>query len=310
MRSFLAALVLATAPLATAAPRLTPSHMVDVWYAWPKPTAKVAVTMEVTIDPGLASSYYWSHFFVLEGTRDGEGTERQAYMGLQTSGGAERAVIFSAWNAIEAGRGCETFGGEGVGYKCHRAYAWKAGHAYRFEATAIGNDWWRGTVTDATTGAATVIGLLRMPAGAGRAVTSVLFDEYYREVESCTAMAPASITFTGLSGADGMTPQHTGTITPGPCGALSKVAVQEDRVVATTGATQADLVDARVLDPVPRAGVAREPRPARVHGDDADPGARSARDAGGTRCARSGRDRYRQDGGVWPRAARADHAAR
>ena len=228
MRSLL--LVLAMASAASAAPPLVPSHMVDVWYAWPEPTATVAVTMTVTADPGVASSYYWSHFFQLEGSRDGEENERQAYMGLQTSGGGARAVIFSAWNAIEAGAGCETFGGEGIGYKCHRAYPWVAGHAYRFEARAIGHDWWRGTVTDTSTGVATVIGQIRMPRGAGRAVTSVLFDEHYREVASCAAMAPARITFSELTGAGGMTPRHTSTLTPGPCGAIAKVDVTADRV--------------------------------------------------------------------------------
>ena len=233
MRSLLALAVLATP--AIAAPRVTPSHVVDVWYAWPKPTATVAVTMKVTVDPGIASSYYWSHFFQLEGNRAGTGNERQLYMGLQTTGGGKRAVIFSAWNAVEAGPGCEAFGGEGAGYKCFRAYDWTAGHGYRFEARAIGNDWWRGTVTNTTTGVATVIGQLRMPVGAGRAITSVLFDEIYREVASCAAITPASVTFSELTGADGMKPRYGSTVTPAPCGSLATVDVTDERVIVTTG---------------------------------------------------------------------------
>ena len=169
-------------------------------------------------------------------------------------------MIFSAWNAVEAGAGFETFGGEGVGYKCHLEYAWTAGHAYRFEARAVGNVWWRGTVTDATTGIATVIGQIRMPPDAGRAVTSVLFDEHYREVASCAALAPPSITFSELTGSGGMKPRHTSTLTPGPCGSLAHVDVTDERVVATTGTIAAtpQRCLARVARPAPRARRSRE----------------------------------------------------
>lgn len=221
-------------PIVSAAP-VTPYHVIDVWYEWPRPTASLGVTMTVTHDPGLASAYYWSHFFKLEGARDGDANERQGYMGLQTSGGGPRAVIFSIWNALGASTGCETFGGEGVGFKCRIDYDWKVGHAYRFQAKAIGGDWWRGSVTDETTGVTTWIGDIQSPPGSGLAKSSVLFDEIYGPVDGCDAIPPARITFANLHGDGGMRPTHTGTTTPAPCAASGKVEMTGDTVIATTG---------------------------------------------------------------------------
>lgn len=135
---------------------------------------------------------------------------------------------------MAASPSCVTFGGEAVGYKCRLDYDWQVGHAYRFDARSLGNDWWRGTVTDDTTGAVTTIGDIQVPAGSGLARSSVLFDEVYRGGASCDALAPATITFANLTG-DGTRPTWTGTTTPAPCARAAVLEATGDVTTISTG---------------------------------------------------------------------------
>jgi hypothetical protein len=112
-------------------------------------------------------------------------------------------AIFSIWNAIGAeGDHCGTFGNEGVGLHCQIDYPWIAGVPYQLRVWQISSsalgDWWEGSVTNELTGEETILGKLESPAQSGKIVTSVLFDEYYQAVSSCSALPDATVEFMNL----------------------------------------------------------------------------------------------------------------
>ncbi|GAX77224.1 hypothetical protein CEUSTIGMA_g4670.t1 [Chlamydomonas eustigma] len=129
----------------------TPSHGWDVYYDWTVPYSNVpssspwnlSCSLEVTLDPGASSSYYWSLYTFFSANVPVSGVslpnDAGAYMGLQTNGN-HKSIIFSVWNGVEgtpntspAGKAlnhatgtmtsyCDSFGGEGTGYHCFYIY--------------------------------------------------------------------------------------------------------------------------------------------------------------------------------------------
>jgi hypothetical protein len=149
--------------------------------------------MEITVDPGDQSSYYWSHYFTFEG---GDG----GYMGLQTKGWmwdhvVPRMAIFSIWNSLEAEPGPDAvageFGGEGEGLSCRLAYDWKPGNVYicDIHQDEIASDgvWWAASIHDASTGEEAVLGRIRTPSSwLALEPRSCFFTEHFRSVPSCS----------------------------------------------------------------------------------------------------------------------------
>ncbi len=97
-----------------------------------------------------AEASYWTINWSWTGEQGTSG-----YMGLQQGGGAQQ-VRFSLWNATDAkGSGCQTFGGEGVGYTCTVPVTIDPAKFYRLRLwrtdASEGGQWWGGWLIEADT---------------------------------------------------------------------------------------------------------------------------------------------------------------
>ncbi len=207
----------------SAAP-VTPYHLMDIWYQWQAPMSDVSFTLTIESDPGIGSAYYWSHYFVFSNSpeKDDDDALRAGYMGLQTDLD-EKRVIFSVWNALEAdGKGCQTFDGEGIGYKCLFKYNFVEKVPYKFTVRSLESDvtgdWWEGIVKNMKTGRETIIGRIKSPPKSGEIKESVFFDEHYEEISSCAALRYAKVRFADLRGNSGQgIPSFLRYVEPSPC---------------------------------------------------------------------------------------------
>ena len=141
--------------------------------------------------PGKAPFSYWAMNWTWAFSTSG------GYMGLQTNGSrfdgtSGDTAIFSLWDANGArGGSCGTFGGEGSGYSCRRAFTIRSDRFYRLRVWRQERDtwgrWWAAYVLDTKTGVEYPLGGIRVP-GDGRVdfirgVTN--FSEYYGGAVSC-----------------------------------------------------------------------------------------------------------------------------
>jgi len=206
-RSIMGCALVLLFPILAGAEPFIPFHLADVLYRWSEPVSAVGSTFVVMKHPGSGSRYYWSHFFSFSNSGPfGSDNERFAYMGLQTgefANGSENQAIFSVWNGVEAsGANCARFSGEGVGYRCTIPMMIAPGKRYEFEARLLGEgglgDLWQARVRSAPEGEWQIIGSIRSPANSGPIVSSVIFHEYYGQVESCSDIPSAQVAYSAI----------------------------------------------------------------------------------------------------------------
>ena len=185
---------------------LTPGGLAYNWYNWPYSSQgfnEFEVDLTIDIDPGAQSAYYWAHQFPF---KDGDG----GYMGLQINGYISglgpvgKMAIFSIWDALDAEAGpgahCEEFGGEGEGWSCRKQFNWVEGHTYGLRVKFEGldeqqNKWWGAYIIDKTISEETFLGKIKVPYNWKGLDNSVVWVEYYGEVNGCRAIPHAKVRF-------------------------------------------------------------------------------------------------------------------
>jgi len=141
------------------------------------------------------------------------------YMGTQAwrdkSGKMTYRALFSCWDADsttktgwlnEPDGHCERFGGEGVGSHCSIPYTLKQDNEYAVEVSFHGNNktgaFWKGTITDKSSGVVTNIGTLYYPNYKGligygnMQINAADFLEYF-EADGCANQAIAGVGLIG-----------------------------------------------------------------------------------------------------------------
>lgn len=154
--------------------------------------------------PGEVDPWYfysWQFGFV-----NGDG----GYIGIQKDPGlppASKKAIFSIWGANAAncspveGAICQPFSGEGEGYQTLIPYNWVAGHRFRVRVREVRSDsgghWWKGDITDLTTGVTKMIGEIRVPLSYQRLrAWSVNWVEWYGpEADTCGQLPESTVYF-------------------------------------------------------------------------------------------------------------------
>ena len=136
-----------------------------------------------------APSTYWAMQW------DWAGLNYGGYLGLQTNGNrmdgsTGDTALFSLWNATAAsGPNCGVFGGEGNGYSCRLAYPITTGTYYRYRiwrgASDAGGQWWGAWIENASTGAETYLGSMRVAGGDTLATGVLNFVEYFGTAVTC-----------------------------------------------------------------------------------------------------------------------------
>lgn len=163
--------------------------------------SQMTSTITIDVDPGI-TSYFWAQQFWLATAVDHGG-----YFGVQGNGvtngqAVGKMLIFSIWNASGAtadpGAVAQQFGGEGVGWSIHRAYAWQAGVGYAFTLAKEGATGWRVSV-HTSTGEEIGLGRIEVAEDALLSTGFANFTEYYTNLPSCDALPFAQATFSGLT---------------------------------------------------------------------------------------------------------------
>ncbi len=140
-----------------------------------QPLIGVQAEMKITDAPDpspTAGVIFWSHQFNLQ--------NHGGYIGLQIVGD-KRKAIFSMWEALSSDTG-NTFGGEGVGFQKIIDYDWRPNMTYQVNVTRTKTDstgaYWRGSVTDLTTGAETYLATHKVPLTHGTIRNASVWTEY------------------------------------------------------------------------------------------------------------------------------------
>lgn len=226
----LLALLLLLLPSASA----VPFHGWDVYYGWTLPegpdaslASKAAMasspwsvnnTFQITLDPGVGSYYYWSHYIFFSTGSNNKGATG-AYWGLQTNG-AYKSLIFSVWGGtsgvsdtsaagkkINAFTGrttsfCKPFEEDGDGHHCLYTYDWKQGVKYIFRTSVVSRnatgDVLKCSMYDPVTQKWVPVGTIGIPTYIGYPATSVYFYEDYGS-RNCKKIPKAAATFSKLS---------------------------------------------------------------------------------------------------------------
>jgi hypothetical protein len=184
--------------------------------------AELVFPFTIEDEPVAGSSWFWAQQFFFEGTTEG------GYIGVQANGilGGRivgKMLIGSIWNATEATAGptgsCEPFGGEGIGYSCRLAFAWRENVTYRMIVRESQEDWWSIVVLDPATNTETLLGDIHVPPEYGRIRPPTAgFAEYYGEVDACQTL-PHAVALLHAPIADGAAPTSVDAGTYGTCAA-------------------------------------------------------------------------------------------
>ncbi|HUB88449.1 MAG TPA: hypothetical protein VMA74_01825 [Dyella sp.] len=159
------------------------------------------------------------------------------YFGLQPNGALPNGQIgqmalfsFFGNGTSSSYSSCVTGADGGAGTSCHIPYAWVIGRNYTFSAQQTATnplaqtETWTGTVTDGTTGATTVIGVVTVPSSWGLiAPGNVAWAEWYNGNISCASRTYISVLYNAPIGYyQGRPYQETVTGTnPGTCATYS-----------------------------------------------------------------------------------------
>lgn len=181
-------------------------------------------SIRVTHEPGASgNTYYASQFFWTVNVNEG------GYTGIQQNSSTTKTVLFSIFGQTydskvdkpgsASGAVCQGFGGEGTGTQClfttkgTKAPAWKEGGMYTFHVKYAGkttisagtadageNYLWQASITDADTGATTIIGTIHSPAGNGilQAVVPQFVENFTQgsqQYSSCSQVPPTTAVF-------------------------------------------------------------------------------------------------------------------
>ncbi|MCK8676972.1 RICIN domain-containing protein [Streptomyces lichenis] len=180
----------------------------NVSIGWSIPNAPSSgfgnITFPMTVNPATAHNHgiYFAQQFSFQGGRGG-------YTGLQprpNKDGKERLRgVFSLFGdgASPQHPNCSGGADGGSGVSCGVEFDAVYGHKYNLKVERVGTDLWKGTATDTVTGAATVIGQYKVPAGSGGLKGSQGgFVEYYLGIGSCSTMPRSDAVFGGPTSTD------------------------------------------------------------------------------------------------------------
>ena len=203
------------------------SSMHLLWSEATPATTEVSTVLEVTQEPTVDSLYFWALQvdFAQGATKVGS-----AHLGLQ-------------WDPSRSGRTAVNFGGYGLADGEKRSelsgtsmlsssngdantldYDWQPGRRYRLRIVADGAGWWRGEITDLTTGAVTVV--RRLHAGGTALVKPMVWSEVFARCDAPSTEvrwseltpAPKSLLVTYQTYEDGGCTNTTAAATPGGFG--------------------------------------------------------------------------------------------
>ncbi|MEO8797934.1 MAG: DUF3472 domain-containing protein [Polyangiaceae bacterium] len=201
---------------------VTPGGMADTHaYFAGGPFTDLSFPFTVTTQPVANATYFWAQQFFFTNTTQG------GYLGMQTHGNAggtiiDKMFIFSIFDGTAAtplpgGATCEPFGGEGVGYSCRLAFAWRENVTYTFTLKQAAASKWSVTVHDPTSGSELGIGTITAPATWGTLqAASAGFTEYFTEVNACAA-TPLAKAYFHSPRAGGTPPTSVSASTYGTC---------------------------------------------------------------------------------------------
>ncbi|MBK8714477.1 MAG: DUF3472 domain-containing protein [Deltaproteobacteria bacterium] len=204
---------------------LTPGGMADTHaYFAGGPFAELVYPFTITDEPVDGSSWFWAQQFFFDGTDQGgyTGVQANGILGGQVVG---KMLIGSIWDATAAVPGpqasCEPFGGEGVGYSCRLAYAWRENVTYRMIVREEQPQQWSIAVHDPTIPGEILLGTITTPAAWGRIHGPTAgFAEYYGETDSCDT-TPYAVALLHAPLADGTPPTGVDAGTYGTCMAVA-----------------------------------------------------------------------------------------
>jgi len=182
--------------LTAASNGFVPGHEVDIQFgpggAGPdRDHASWTVAVQRLDDSKAA--YYWAVMLYFQHAPKDAG----AYAGLQPNGnriggGTGPLALFNVFgpNTARVSGECESGADGGEGQSCRMPYAWTVGRTYRFDVALVSRDardeTWGGTVTDTLAHTRTPIAQWKVPVSWGMLnTTSVVFAEYYDDVDSC-----------------------------------------------------------------------------------------------------------------------------
>jgi hypothetical protein len=200
---------------------LTPGGMADTHaYFAGGPFAELVYPFTITEEPVDGSSWFWAQQFFFDGTDQGgyTGVQANGILGGQIVG---KMLIGSIWDATAAVPGpqasCEPFGGEGVGYSCRLAYAWRENVTYRMIVRETQPLQWSISVSDPTIPGEILLGTITTPVGWGRIHGPTAgFAEYYGQTDSCES-TPYAVALLHAPIADGVLPTGVDAGTYGTC---------------------------------------------------------------------------------------------
>lgn len=215
-----------SAPAAVADTGNTPGTY--TYYSFPSGTGSLhdaTWTTTPAYDPGYTSDIFWAHQFQLD-------SQQTAYIGMQSNGGSPRLLLFSVWGATDSkpgpGSTCSSFSEGSDGQSCRAHLDWQAGHTYRFAVTSVGQGWFDGSVTDATSGSTIDLGSVKTTAAGISPAGMVDWTEYFEwnDPRSTCYDQPGSTVTMGLPQGNGgaVTASVSGTsVTNDPCKPMSQV---------------------------------------------------------------------------------------
>jgi hypothetical protein len=215
LRALLCALALFALPAASNG--LVPGHEVDIQFgpggAGPdRDHTSWTVAVQRLDDPKAA--YYWAVMLYFQHAPKDAG----AYAGLQPNGnriggGTGPLALFSVFgpDTTRVSGECESGADEGEGQSCRMPYKWSVGRTYRFDVSLVSRDarnaTWVGTVTDTLARTKATIAQWKIPVAWGMlSTTTVVFAEYYDEVDSCDSQPYAIALFGAPVAYDGGAP--------------------------------------------------------------------------------------------------------
>lgn len=200
---------------------LTPGGMADTHAAFAGgPFAELVYPFTITEAPVDGASWFWAQQFFFDGTDQG------GYTGLQANGilGGQvvgKMLIGSIWDATAAVPGpqasCEPFGGEGIGYSCRLAFAWRENVTYRMIVREAQPQQWTIAVHDPTIPGEILLGTITTPPTWGRIHGPTAgFAEYFGETDACET-TPYAVALLHAPLADGTPPTSVDAGTYGTC---------------------------------------------------------------------------------------------
>lgn len=200
----------------TASSFQNPIHFIDAYYNPPNQFDRAEVSATIETASGTDGYYFSSFLFFPDAPSCTPNC--YAYMGLQTVGAkslppggeVDKMAIFSVWDSTSAAPNAGVtevnFDGEGVGKSLRVAYDWQVGRTYQigmYYNPSISNTtttYWTAYINDTVTGASTVLGSIKLPAGLNYAQSGAFFHERYSgAVTKCSDMNSSQVKYSNLN---------------------------------------------------------------------------------------------------------------